>query len=88
MNVTPKRPENVTPKRPDSGTPKRVEGWAERRLSLRGIGMNAQGDQRAFLRQCREVLLGPLAIQYFFEFVTLYRREYLTEPVSAPLPSA
>lgn len=29
------------------------------------------------------VLLGPLAIQYFFEFVALYRKEYL-----APLPEA
>jgi predicted PurR-regulated permease PerM len=28
------------------------------------------------------VLLGPLAIQYFFEFVRLYRREYLDEPPS------
>ena len=36
------------------------------------------------------VLLGPLAIQYFFEFVRLYRREYLGEPptavVEAPAP--
>ena len=30
------------------------------------------------------VLLGPLAIQYFFEFVTLYRREYLAPEAPAP----
>jgi predicted PurR-regulated permease PerM len=38
------------------------------------------------------VLLGPLAIQYFFEFVRLYRKEYVTpEPVPvavAPGPTA
>jgi predicted PurR-regulated permease PerM len=30
------------------------------------------------------VLLGPLAIQYFFEFVTLYRREYVSAPAVPP----
>jgi predicted PurR-regulated permease PerM len=34
------------------------------------------------------VLLGPLAIQYFFEFVTLYRREYIAAPVVPPPPPA
>ncbi len=33
------------------------------------------------------VLLGPLAIQYFFEFVTLYRREYLVTPSSDAAPA-
>ena len=30
------------------------------------------------------VLLGPLAIQYFFEFVTLYRKEYIAAPSAPP----
>lgn len=37
------------------------------------------------------VLLGPLAIQYFFEFVRLYRKEYIVPPVqgsSDPAPAA
>lgn len=34
------------------------------------------------------VLLGPLAIQYFFEFVRLYRKEYILPSATAPTASA